>query len=340
MVPPAEFRSYYGRPIVKAPVWHHDIAAYLFTGGLAAGSALLAAGGDATGRPALRRAGRLTALGALTASSYFLVHDLGRPERFINMLRVAKPTSPMSMGTWILSAFGAAAGASAVAEAAPLLPRRGVLGLARRVLPPLGTAGQYGAAVFAPALATYTAVLLSDTATPSWHEAYPELPFVFAGSALASGAGVGLLAAPADQAGPARRMAVCGAALELYGAHRIETTKGILSEPYREGRAGRLLRTGRLLTVAGVVGAVLGRRSRLVSAVSGLSLLTASLATRFGIFDGGVASAKDPKYTVVPQRERLASRSPAGSPPPADTVAPDEPTAKTSGAPRRGAVGH
>jgi hypothetical protein len=307
MVPPADFRSYYGRAIVKAPVWHHDIAAYLFTGGLAAGSALLAAGGGATGRPALRRAGRVTALGALVASTYFLVNDLGRPSRFHHMLRVAKPTSPMSMGTWILSAFGGAAGVSAVAEAAPLLPDRGVLGLAKRLLPPMGAAGQYGAAVVAPALATYTGVLLADTATPSWHAAYPELPFVFAGSAMASGAGVGLLAAPCEQAGPARRMAVAGAALELYGAHRVETTKGILSEPYSEGRPGRLLRAGRALTAAGVVAALLGRRSRIVSALSGLSLLTASLLTRFGIFEGGVASARDPKYTVVPQRERLAT---------------------------------
>jgi hypothetical protein len=311
MVPPAEFRSYYGRPVVKAPVWRHDIAAYLFTGGLAAGSALLAAGGDATGRPALRRAGRITSLGAILASTYFLVNDLGRPARFHHMLRVAKPTSPMSVGTWILTAFGTAAGAAAVAEAAPLLPERGVLGLARKLLPPIGTAGQYGAAVAAPALATYTAVLLADTATPSWHAAYQELPFVFAGSALASGAAIGLIAAPADQAGPARRMAICGAALELYGAHRVETSNGILSEPYREGRPGRLLRAGRALTVAGVAGAVLGRRSRVVSALSGLSLLTASVATRFGIFDGGVASAKDPKYTVVPQRDRLARRAAA-----------------------------
>jgi len=311
MVPPAEFRSYYGRPIVKAAVWHHDIAAYLFTGGLAAGSALLAAGGDASGRPALRRAGRVSALGAVLASTYFLVNDLGRPERFLHMLRVAKPTSPMSMGTWIFSVFGVTAGAAAVAEAAPLLPDRGVLGLARKVLPPVGTAGQYGAAVVAPALATYTAVLLADTATPSWHAAYPELPFVFAGSALASGAGVGLLAAPADQAGPARRMAVLGAAMELYGAHRVETTKGILSEPYTEGKAGKLLRAGRTLTALGVAGAVLGRRSRVVSALSGLSLLTASLATRFGIFEGGLASARDPKYTVLPQRERLAQRAAA-----------------------------
>jgi Polysulphide reductase, NrfD len=310
MVEPAEFKSYYGRPIVKAPVWTHEIAAYLFTGGLAAGSALLAAGGDATGRPALRRAGRITALGAVAASGYFLVKDLGRPARFHHMLRVAKPTSPMSMGTWIFSAFSAGAGVAAVAEAAPLLPSRGVLGVARKLLPPLGTAGQYGAALAAPALATYTAVLLADTATPSWHAAYPDLPFVFAGSALASGAGVGLIAAPTDQAGPARRLAVCGAALELYGAHRIETANGILSEPYRDGRPGRLLRAGRALTIAGVAGAMLGRRSRVVSALSGVSLLAAAVATRFGIFDGGVASAKDPRYTVVPQRERLARRAP------------------------------
>jgi hypothetical protein len=311
MVPPAEFRSYYGRPIVKAAVWHHDIAAYLFTGGLAAGSAMLAAGGDATGRPALRRAGRVTALGAVLASTYFLVHDLGRPERFLHMLRVAKPTSPMSVGTWIFSAFGVTAGAAAVAEAAPLLPDRGVLGLARKLLPPVGTAGQYGAAVVAPALATYTAVLLADTATPSWHAAHPELPFVFGGSALASGAGVGLIAAPLDQSGPARRLAVLAAAAELYGTHRVETTKGILSEPYHEGRAGKLMRAARLLTAAGAAGAVLGRRSRVVSAVSGAALLAGSLATRFGVFDAGLASARDPKYTVLPQRERLAQRAAA-----------------------------
>jgi hypothetical protein len=131
------------------------------------------------------------------------------------------------------------------------------------------------------------------------------MPFVFAGSALASGAGVGLIADPSP---PARRMAVLGAALELYGAHRIETTKGLLSEPYATGKAGRLLRTGRALTAAGVAGAVLGRRSRVVSALSGLSLLAASAITRFGIFDGGMASARDPKYTVVPQRERIAAK--------------------------------
>jgi hypothetical protein len=315
MVPPAEFRSYYGRPIVKAPVWRHDIAAYLFTGGLAAGSSLIAAGADLTGRPGLRRATRLTSLAALGASAYFLVNDLGRPERFHHMLRVAKPTSPMSMGTWILTAFGPAAGLAAVAEAAPLLPERGLLGAARRLLRPAGRAAGLAAAGIAPALATYTAVLLADTANPSWHEAYPELPWIFAGSALASASGVAMIAAPTAEAGPVRRLAVAGAALELAGAHRVETQLGLLSEPYRQGRAGRLLRTGRSLTAAGALGALLGGRSRTVSALSGAALAVAGVCTRFGIFDGGITSAKDPRYVVTPQRQRLAEEGPARSGP-------------------------
>ncbi|WP_425560267.1 NrfD/PsrC family molybdoenzyme membrane anchor subunit, partial [Kineococcus glutinatus] len=132
-VPDAEFSSYYGRAVLKPPVWTHDIAIYLFTGGLAAGSSVLAAVADARGEVSLRRGLRITSLGALGASAYFLIADLGRPERFYNMLRVAKPTSPMSVGTWILTAFGPLAGSAAAAEAAPLLPRHGVLGLARRV---------------------------------------------------------------------------------------------------------------------------------------------------------------------------------------------------------------
>jgi hypothetical protein len=311
MVPPAEFRSYYGRAIVRPVPWTHDIAEYLFTGGLAAGSALLAAGGQLTHRTGLRRAGRLTALGAVAASGILLVKDLGRPERFLHMLRVIKPTSPMSMGTWIFSGFAGAAGVAAVAEAAPLLPDRGVLGLARRALPPVGAAGGIAAAGLAPALATYTAVLLADTAHPSWHAAYPDLPFVFAGSALASGAAAGLIGAPPAQAEPARRLAAAGAILELAAMHRVEHGHGLLSEPYRTGRPAKLLRAARLLTAAGAIGALAGRRSRAVSALAGLSLLAGSLATRFGIFEAGLESAKDPKYTVVPQRERLQANESA-----------------------------
>ncbi len=269
MVPRAEFQSYYGRPVLKTPVWTHDIAAYLFTGGLAAGSSLLAAGADLTDRPALRRAGRTASMGALLASGAFLVKDLGRPERFLNMLRVARPTSPMSMGSWILTVYGGAAGAAAVAEMARPLVERGRFGAIGRLVATAGRPAGLAAAAVSPALATYTAVLLSDTAVPSWHKAYPELPFVFAGSALASGAGVGLIAAPTREVAPAQRMAVLGAAVEMVAARSVRHRMGLLSEPYRTGRPGRLLHMGEVLTAAGVAGSVVGRRSRAVRILSG-----------------------------------------------------------------------
>jgi formate-dependent nitrite reductase membrane component NrfD len=301
MVPDAEFTSYYGRPILKAAPWEHDIPAYLFMGGVAAGSSLLAAGADLTGRPALRRGGRLAALVGLVLSMLALVRDLGRPERFHHMLRVAKPTSPMSVGTWILTAYGPFAGLAAVAELRGLLPRplRPLLGLAAR------PAGLVAAAV-APAVASYTAVLLTDTATPTWHDAHRHLPFVFVGSASAASGGLGMVTAPVAQAGPARRLAVGGALLELAVERRMEQAMGLTAEPLHEGTPGRLMRASRALTLAGVVGTLaVGSRSRLGAAVSGAALLGGSACLRFGVFEAGQESARDPRYVVVPQRERV-----------------------------------
>jgi len=138
MVPDAEFASYYGRPVVKESPWAADIPAYLFLGGLAGASSLLAAGADLTGNSALRRPTRITAATAILASFVALVHDLGKPSRFHHMLRVAKPTSPMSVGTWILTAYGPMAVAAAATEVGGWLPRtlrNGVLG---RALPGIG----------------------------------------------------------------------------------------------------------------------------------------------------------------------------------------------------------
>ena len=313
VVPDAEFTSYYGRPIVKAAPWGADIPAYLFSGGLAAGSALVAAGADLTGRPHLRRTSRLGALAALAFSGAALVHDLGKPSRFLNMLRVAKLTSPMSVGTWILTAYAPGAGVAGLAEILEMLPtqrRRGALGrlsrLATRASRPAGLC----AAAFGPPLAAYTAVLLSDTATPSWHEAYKELPFVFVGSAAAASAGLGLLGAPVSETGPVRRLAVGGALLELVAEHRMEHSMGITAEPLRQGKAGRLMTAAKVLTAAGAVGAALSGRSRALGVVSGAALMAGSACTRFGIFEAGLASAHDPKYTVVPQRERLEREGP------------------------------
>lgn len=304
VVPAAEFRTYYDRPVLKPPVWEWMIPAYLFTGGLSAGAAVLGAGADLTGRPSLRRAGRVGALGALGASTYLLVADLGRPERFLNMLRVAKPTSPMSVGTWLLVAYGPGAGLAGVAELLPARLRRTWPGrVLRRAARPAGLS----AAAIAPGVASYTAVLLSHTAVPAWHEAHRRLPFVFAGSAAASGAGLGMVCAPVAEAGPARVLGVLGAAAEVVAAKQVDRTLGFVGEAYTTGRAHRLRTWAERLTVAGAVGAVtVARRSRLGAVASGLALLAGSALQRFGVFEAGVASTKDPKYVVVPQRHRLA----------------------------------
>jgi formate-dependent nitrite reductase membrane component NrfD len=304
MVPPATFTSYYGRQVVKPSPWEADIPAYLFFGGLAAGSSLLAAGADLTGRDVLRRTGRLGALGAVTVSLVALVHDLGRPGRFLNMLRVAKLTSPMSVGTWILSAYGPLAALAATAEVVGMLPgtRRSALG---PWLPPLGRASGVAAAVVAPAVAAYTAVLLADTATPSWHDAYRELPFVFVGSASAAAGGLAMIGTPPAQATPARRLAVAGAVLDLVAERVMESSMGLSAEPLHQGQAGTLMKASLALTVGGALGTVVGGRNRFVASVSGAALMAGSVCTRFGVFEAGQASARDPKYTVVPQRERL-----------------------------------
>ena len=293
MAPEAEFRSYYGRPIVKRPVWKWDIPAYFATGGAMAGSSLLAAGADLTGNRTLRRAARLAAAANLGASTYFLVHDLGRRDRFLNMLRVLKPTSPMSVGTWLLVAYGPAAGAAAASEVTSRLPA-------------LGRAAGLTAGALAPAVASYTAVLLADTAVPSWHEAHRYLPFVFAGSGGAAAGGLAMALVPPAAAGPARRLAALGAALDLAASQAIERTAGLAAEPYRSGKAGRLNRWARALTLGGAVaGAVVGRRSRVGALAAGAALVAGSVCTRFGVYEAGLESARDPRYTVVPQRQRV-----------------------------------
>lgn len=313
MVPPAAFTSYYGRNIVKPAPWQSDIPAYLFSGGLAAGSSLLAAGADLTERPALRRAGRFGAVVALGFSMASLVHDLGRPSRFANMLRTVKLTSPMSVGSWILSLYAPFAAAAAAAEAVDLLPggvRSGRFARPLRLLRRSGRPMGVIAGITAPPVAAYTAVLLSDTATPSWHEAYRELPFVFCGSAAAASGGLSMMLAPVAEAGPARRFAAVGALAELGFERRMERSMGITAEPLHTARPGRFMKAARGLTLAGVVGLVLADRSRAAAVVSGAALLAGSACTRFGVFYAGLESAKDPRYVVVPQRERIARHGP------------------------------
>ncbi|UIJ33705.1 NrfD/PsrC family molybdoenzyme membrane anchor subunit [Allobranchiibius sp. GilTou73] len=313
--PEDKFTSYYGRPILKPPTWEPlDIAGYLFAGGLAGASSALAAGAELTGRPALVRSTRLTALGALGVSFVALVHDLGRPARFVNMLRVAKPTSPMSMGSWLLTMYAPLVGLAAGAELVPLP-------LLRRVAPVAGR----GAAVLGAGVATYTAVLIGDTAVPTWHDAHRQLPFVFAGSAAASAGGVASALTPLAQSGPARRVAVAAAVAELAATTAMERSGHLSMETLHEGRARSLMTAAKGLTGGGalVLGA-LGGRYRAAAAVGGLALAAGSVCLRFGIFEAGRASTLDPRYVIEPQRR--SSRSPSAADSAPSETAADAPT--------------
>ncbi|HEU0288959.1 MAG TPA: NrfD/PsrC family molybdoenzyme membrane anchor subunit [Nocardioidaceae bacterium] len=295
LLPEPEFESYYGRPIVKTPTWKNpDVPLYLFLGGLAGGSALLAEGAALTDRPGLERVTRLAAAAGAAGGTAALIHDLGRPERFLNMLRVFKPTSPLSVGSFILAPFGALSTAAVGSQLTGRFPR-------------LGRLAGAGAAVLGPPLTTYTAALIANTAIPAWHEAHRELPFVFGGSAAAAAGGVAAMFAPASESGPAIRMAAVGAAVELTATEAINRRAGLAGEPYRIGRSGRLMGASRALTASGLALTVLGRRPWL-RRLAGTAFAAGSLILRSGVFEAGKASAKDPKYTVVPQRERLRMR--------------------------------
>src|SRR5215208_6925978 len=160
MVPEEEVRSYYGRAVLKEPVWSREIPWYFFAGGLAGASSNLALVARLTGNDKLARRAHIAAMGGAAVSPVLLIMDLGKPERFYNMLRVFKPTSPMSMGTWVLSAFGSTTGIAAAHDLLGLIPR-------------LGRFAEAASALLGLPLATYTAVLIADTSVPVWHGATP-----------------------------------------------------------------------------------------------------------------------------------------------------------------------
>lgn len=294
MVPDATFTSYYGKPVLNQPTWKApDIPGYIFLGGLAGTASVIGAAADVTGRPALARAVKVGAVGAMSAGMLGLVHDLGRPARFLNMLRVFKPSSPMNVGSWLISAYTPAAAVAALSA---------VTGRWR----PVGAVATASAALLGPAVASYTGALVSDTAVPAWHDAYREMPFLFVSSGAAGAAGLSLIAAPLHETAPIRRVALAAIAGDAISSRLLEQRLGMVAEPYKTGTGGKYMRAARALTLGGAVAAfVLGRRSRLASAIGGAALIAGSFCTKMGVFEAGLESARDPRYTVSPQRERL-----------------------------------
>jgi formate-dependent nitrite reductase membrane component NrfD len=292
--------SYYGRPIIKEPVWKPEVPTYLFTGGIAGGCSLLHGFARVAGYERLAKTALYVGAGADVVSPVLLASDLGRPERFHHMLRVFKVTSPMSVGAWILFI---SSGASTTAAALELVGR----------LRPVKWAAELVSFAAGAPLATYTGTLLADTAIPVWHDARKELPFLFGSSALASaGAATTILLAP-EESGPARRLAVAAVAAELGVMQAMERKLGFVGEVYKKEAAGKLARASKMLTATGAaVLATRGRRSRGAAVTGSALVLAGELALRWSVFRAGFQSARDPRYTVIPQKQRKEARHERG----------------------------
>jgi Polysulphide reductase, NrfD len=282
--------SYHGQPVIKAPVWSSEIPCYFFTGGLAGASAGLAYLAGVRGNEMLaRRAWGMAMLG-IGASPPLLIADLGRPMRFISMLRMFKVTSPMSMGSWILTASGATTTLAAVNAWTGLFPRT-----ARLARP--------AAAAFGLPLSTYTAALIADTAVPVWHRGHRLLPFVYGSGAALSAGGAAVAVTPPADAAPARRLAIGAALIEVGAKELMHRRLGEHAKPYKQGSAALFGRVSRACNLGGA--AVLyrwGARSRPAAIAAGALLCAGALSARLSTFNAGYQSAADPKYVVGPQR--------------------------------------
>jgi formate-dependent nitrite reductase membrane component NrfD len=288
--------------VLKEPVWTWEIPCYLYTGGLAGASAGLGWLAGVRGNEVLASRAWGVALFGGSVSPLLLMTDLGRPARFLNMLRMFKVTSPMSVGSWILTASGSVNALAAAHSWLGLFPR-----LSRPARPT--------AALLGLSMSTYTAALITNTAIPVWHEARKLLPFVFGSSAALSAGAAAIIVTAPEHAGPARRLALAGAVAEGGLRELMEKQLGEQGEPYKRGQAAKFKQASRALTITGTaLLALRGRDSRTSSAVAGALLSVGALAARWSVFRAGFQSAQDPKYVVGPQRasiERGARRGAA-----------------------------
>jgi hypothetical protein len=173
--------GYYGRPILKRPQWSSEIPLYFFCGGAAGAAAIIASVAKVTeSDPSLVRDARCLAAVGAAISPALLISDLGMPSRFLNMFRVFKFQSPMSVGSWTLMAFSTSAGAAAFL-AGWQQQRRGIFKV-------LENASEFISTITGPVVSSYTGVLLGATALPVWNQNIGLLPLHFATSGMATAA--------------------------------------------------------------------------------------------------------------------------------------------------------
>lgn len=274
--------TYHDLPLLKKPVWTWEVPTYFFVGGAAGAAAVVGAAAQVGGggETLVRDARWIAAIGA-GLSGPLLIADLGRPERFLNMLRVFKPQSPMSVGAWTVAAFGAAA------AGAVLIPNR-----------PLRNVAAAAAAGTGAVMATYTGVLLGATAIPVWKQNVKLLPVLFSTSAL--GSAVSLLELRGHRSSALNSLGLGAAIFESAAEFALHGAKEPESKPIRNGTT----RSGKIARVAGALSGPIPLLLRLLGArrLAAASTLAGSLATRIAWVEAGKASAADVGVALDPKR--------------------------------------
>jgi formate-dependent nitrite reductase membrane component NrfD len=291
--PIARKTGYYGQPVLKPPVWTWEIPVYFFVGGLAGMSAVIALAAAIFHHLDLARAAMWVAAIGAVLSPVLLILDLGRPRLFINMLRVFKPQSAMSMGAWILTAFGGCVFPGLIAlelDAHQITAFDEILRIAAGVF-------IFGSAIFGMLLATYTGVLIGATAIPAWFMHRVLLPIHFGTAGLGSAAA--LLELLGHRIAPLNAIGFFAAAVEtLLFIWLTIDRHGAADRALHEHSAGWLIRSGEILS--GPLALVL----RILGLVpfAAISFLIGALISRFGWLAAGRVSGCDPESVFAAQR--------------------------------------
>lgn len=283
--------GYYGHPLLKKPQWTKEIPLYFFCGGAAGAAAIIAtvAGGTGQNESLARDARAIAAIGG-AVSPALLISDLGMPSRFLNMLRIFKVQSPMSVGSWTLVAFSSSSAAAAFLSALQL---RGYANKLRA----LGSASQFLSAISGAVISSYTGVLLGATAIPVWNQNAALLPAHFATSGLAA-AGA-LLELRGHESPALNAIGLATSVTETVVSASIELRKNPALKPLKSGSSGWLTRIGGLLSgpvpllfrLLALVGDE--KRGRKYKKIAAASAVAGSFAARFAWTKAGVASAED-----------------------------------------------
>lgn len=287
--------GYYGQPVVRPPVWTWEIPIYLFVGGLGGMSAVIALGAVLFHHFDIARTAMWVAGIAAVISPILLILDLGRPRLFINMLRVFKPQSAMSMGAWILVGFGICVVVGLIClelQTSHLFAGsvEGILSVLTKIL-------VFGSAMCGMLLATYTGVLIGATVIPAWFLHHRLLPIHFGTAGL--GSATALLELLGHRIASLNAIGIFAAAVETVLLIWLSLDKhGIADRAIHEHRSGWLIRIGELFT--GPIPLVL----RFVGAIplAAISFLFGALVSRFGWIAVGKISGRDPEAVFASQR--------------------------------------